>query len=238
MPFNTALSGLKAASNDLKITGNNISNASTVGFKESRAEFADVYAANILGTGSKLIGSGVQLTEVSQQFEQGTISFTSNSLDVAIDGEGFFILNDDGAETYTRAGLFGLDRDGFIVSNTNARLQGFTANAQGTIDGILGDIFIETGNLSPAQTTAVDSLLNLDAEAPILAEFGTTISSLGTQIGLATGGVPADTPSVLLTSGAPAPFDFSINSNSSITAGSAITGFDFSVNSPSAVTAA
>ena len=92
MPFNTALSGLKAASSDLKITGNNISNASTVGFKEARAEFSDVYSASILGTGSKVIGSGVQLAKVGQQFEQGTISFTSNSLDIAIDGEGFFIF--------------------------------------------------------------------------------------------------------------------------------------------------
>lgn len=237
MPFSTALSGLKAASNDLKITGNNISNASTVGFKESRSEFSDVYSANSFASGSQQIGSGVQVGTVSQQFGQGTISFTSNSLDVAIDGEGFFVLADEGATTYSRAGLFGLDKDGFVVNNTGSRLQGFSANEQGTIGGILGDVFIETGNLAPRQTTSVNSLLNLDAEAPVLAQFGTTIGSLGPQIGEAQGGVPIDTPSVLATSGAPTPFDFSVNSNSSITSNSPITPFDFSVNSPSAVTA-
>ncbi|MFT6435200.1 MAG: flagellar hook protein FlgE [Candidatus Azotimanducaceae bacterium] len=236
MPFNTALSGLKAASSDLRITGNNISNASTVGFKESRGEFADVYSANILGTGSKTIGSGVKLEEVAQQFEQGTISFTSNSLDVAIDGEGFFILEDEGASTYTRAGLFGLDQDGFIVANSGARLQGFTANDSGSINGILDDIFIQTGNLSPQPTAQVSSRINLDAESTVRAEFGTTIATLGQQIGSAQSGVAADTPSVVNTTGAPAPFDFSVNSNSSITGSAPVTPFDFGINTPSAVT--
>ncbi|MFT7247220.1 MAG: flagellar hook protein FlgE, partial [Candidatus Azotimanducaceae bacterium] len=197
MPFSTALSGLKAASNDLKITGNNIANASTTGYKQSRSEFADVYSANALGNGSQQIGSGVQVGKVSQQFDQGTISFTSNSLDVAIDGEGFFVLNTEGTQTYSRAGLFGLDKDGFIVNNNGSRLQGFSANDQGTISGILGDVEIETGNLAPRQTTAIDAVVNLDAEAPVLAQFGTTISSLGPQIGAAQGGVALDTPSIL-----------------------------------------
>ncbi|MCB1645215.1 MAG: flagellar hook-basal body complex protein [Pseudomonadales bacterium] len=237
MAFNIALSGLKAASSDLKITGNNIANASTTGFKESRAEFADVFAANILGTGSKLIGSGVKLAEVAQQFEQGTISFTSNSLDVAIDGEGFFILNDDGAETYTRAGMFGLDQDGYIVNNSGSRLQGFAANANGTINGILGDIMIETGNLAPKQTTLVDSRVNLDAESPVLAQFGTTISTIGQQIGNAQGGVAVASPSTVSTDAPLTPFDFSVNSNSNITAAAQTTPFDFSINDSSAVTA-
>jgi flagellar hook protein FlgE len=237
MPFSTALSGLKAASNDLKITGNNISNASTVGFKESRTEFADVFSASNFASGADQVGSGVKVGKVSQQFEQGTISFTSNSLDVAIDGEGFFILEEEGVTTYTRAGLFGLDKDGFVVNNAGSRLQGFTANGQGTVGGILGDVFIETGNLAPRQTTRVNSQVELDAEAPVLAQFGTTITALGPQIGNAQGGVPLDTPSVLATNAPPTPFDFSVDSNSAITANSPITPFDFSVNSPSAVTA-
>ncbi|MFN3239166.1 MAG: flagellar hook-basal body complex protein, partial [Pseudomonadales bacterium] len=199
MPFSTALSGLKAASNDLKITGNNISNASTVGFKESRTEFADVFSASNFASGADQVGSGVKVGKVSQQFEQGTISFTSNSLDVAIDGEGFFILEEEGVTSYTRAGLFGLDKDGFVVNNAGSRLQGFTANDQGTVGGILGDVFIETGNLAPRQTTRVNSQVELDAEAPVLAQFGTTITALGPQIGNAQGGVPLNTPSVLAT---------------------------------------
>jgi flagellar hook protein FlgE len=236
MPFNTALSGLKAASSDLKIIGNNIANASTIGFKESRAEFSDVYSSSLLGSGTTSIGSGVKLENVAQQFEQGTIGFTSNSLDVAIDGQGFFILSDDGATSYTRAGMFGLDESGFITSNSGARLQGFAANGTGTVNGVLSDIVIDTGNLAPHQTTSVDLKVNLDAESAVLAEFGTSIDTLGQQIGQARGGVALNTPSVVSTSGAPTPFDFSVNSNSAVSAASNLVPFDFSVDQPSAVT--
>jgi len=81
MPFNTALSGIRAANNDLRITGNNIANASTTGYKLSRAEFADVYATTVLSGGANSIGSGVQLQSVSQQFSQGNLNFTENELD-------------------------------------------------------------------------------------------------------------------------------------------------------------
>jgi len=209
MPFNVALSGLKAASGDLKITGNNIANASTIGFKESRAEFADVYSSSVLGDGSASIGSGVKLSNVAQQFEQGTIGFTSNSLDVAIDGQGFFVLDDGGTRTYTRAGMFGLDQDGFVTSNSGARLQGFTANETGTLNGVISDIVIQRGNLAPNQTTQVETDVNLNAESEVLANFGTTIDSLGQQIGQAQAGVEVDIPSVINTLGVPAPGDFS-----------------------------
>ncbi|MFT6037932.1 MAG: flagellar hook protein FlgE, partial [Candidatus Azotimanducaceae bacterium] len=209
MPFNVALSGLKAASGDLKITGNNIANASTIGFKESRAEFADVYSSSVLGDGSASIGSGVKLSNVAQQFEQGTIGFTSNSLDVAIDGQGFFVLDDGGTRTYTRAGMFGLDQDGFVTSNSGARLQGFTANETGTLNGVISDIVIQRGNLSPNQTTQVETDVNLNAESEVLANFGTTIDSLGQQIGQAQAGVEVDIPSVVNTLAVPTPGDFS-----------------------------
>ncbi|MFT4820722.1 MAG: flagellar hook protein FlgE [Candidatus Azotimanducaceae bacterium] len=237
MPFNTALSGLKAASSDLKITGNNIANASTIGFKESRAEFADVYSSSLLGNGSTTPGTGVELSNVAQQFEQGTIGFTSNSLDVAIDGQGFFVLDDGGSRTYTRAGMFGLDQDGFITSNSGARLQGFTANEAGTLNGVISDIVIQTGNLAPNQTTRVESDVNLDAESEVLAQFGTTINTLGRQIGEAQGGVGVDVPSVVNTLAVPTPFNFSINNNSAISASAALVPFDFSIDVPSAVTA-
>jgi len=210
MPFNVALSGLKAASGDLKITGNNIANASTIGFKESRAEFADVYSSSVLGDGSASIGSGVKLSNVAQQFEQGTIGFTSNSLDVAIDGQGFFVLDDGGTRTYTRAGMFGLDQDGFVTSNSGSRLQGFTANETGTLNGVISDIVIQTGNVAPNQTTQVETGVNLNAESEVLANFGTTIDSLGQQIGQAQAGVEVDIPSVVNTLAVPTPGDFSI----------------------------
>ena len=111
MPFNTALSGIRAASNDLNITGNNIANASTTGFKSSRAEFGDVYASSILGAGSNPIGSGVRLQDVAQNFKDGNIAFTENELDLAVKGSGFFVVQKGGEQFYTRAGLFSLDKD-------------------------------------------------------------------------------------------------------------------------------
>ena len=157
MTFNTALSGLSAASSDLRITGNNIANASTIGFKASRAEFADVYSSSLLGSGSNQIGGGVKLANIAQQFDQGTISFTNNSLDLAVDGNGFFVLSDNGARAYTRAGSFGVDDEGFVVANSGSRVQGFTANQAGTLSGILGDMQINTSNIAPQQTTLIEA---------------------------------------------------------------------------------
>lgn len=228
MTFNTALSGLSAASSDLRITGNNIANASTVGFKAARAEFADVYSSSLLGSGSNQIGSGVKLANIAQQFDQGTISFTNNSLDMAIDGNGFFVLSENGARAYTRAGNFGVDDSGFVVSNNGARVQGFTANQAGTLSGILGDLQITTNNLAPLQTTLVEAAVNLDARSEVLSEIGSTIGSAGSAIGVAQLGLPTSTPSVLETSAPPTPFDYSVDVASSITAGAPITPFDFS----------
>ncbi len=228
MTFNTALSGLSAASSDLSVTGNNIANASTVGFKASRAEFADVYASSLLGTGSKEIGSGVKLANVAQQFDQGTISFTNNSLDLAIDGNGFFVIAQNGARAYTRAGMFGVDDQGFLVTNTRDRVQGFAANATGSLSGVVGDLRLQTSNLAPRQTTLVQATLNLDARQPVLSQIGTRISTLGAAIGIANAGLPAATSSSLLTGGAPTPFDYSVNAPSQIGAANASTPFDFS----------
>jgi len=161
MPFNTALSGIRAANDDLRITGNNIANASTTGFKKSRAEFGDVYASSI-GSGAS-IGSGVRVQDVAQQFQQGNISFTDNILDLAISGSGFFVTNLNGDRAFTRAGAFGLDDNGYIVSNTNARLQGFLADSNGNVDSLPSDIQITTRNLEPQLTTEVTSQVNIDS---------------------------------------------------------------------------
>ena len=163
MSFNTALSGLRAANTDLAVTGNNIANASTAGFKSSRAEFGDVYASSLVNSAA-VPGSGVLVTEVAQQFDQGNIAFTDNSLDLAINGQGFFVLSDAGARTYTRAGNFSLDNQGFIVSNGAARLQGNPANAQGDItDGVLTDLRVQTQDLAPSATSNLDMDFNLDS---------------------------------------------------------------------------
>ena len=164
MSFNIGLSGIKAASSDLNTTGNNIANASTVGFKQSRSEFSDVYAASVLGSGSNPVGSGVLLSNVSQLFNQGTIDSTQNALDMAINGNGFFVTSNNGAVSYTRAGYFGTDKNGYVVDNNGYRLQGYAVNAQGQLqNGVVGDLHIETGNQAPKATSQIDQTFNLNS---------------------------------------------------------------------------
>jgi flagellar hook protein FlgE len=165
MPFRTALSGLNAASADLRVIGNNVANASTNGFKKSRTEFADIYAFANLGAGSNTIGSGVRVSNISQQFSQGNISFTDNNLDLAISGQGFFRLNDGGTNVFTRNGTFSVDRQGYIVNTQDNRLTGFLADNSGNITGALGDIQLDTSDIAPQATSTIDYGLNLNASA-------------------------------------------------------------------------
>lgn len=164
MSFNIGLSGLRAATSDLNVTGNNIANAGTAGFKQSRAEFADVYAASVLGTGSNPQGSGVLLSNVSQLFNQGNINYTQNALDLAINGNGFFQTSNNGDISYTRAGYFGTDREGFMVNNFGYRLQGYTVDPAGNLqNGIVGDLQIETAGQAPRATESLDQVFNLNS---------------------------------------------------------------------------
>ncbi|UVE16393.1 flagellar hook protein FlgE [Pseudomonas sp. LS44] len=164
MAFNIGLSGLRAATSDLNVTGNNIANAGTAGFKQSRAEFADVYAASVLGTGSNPQGSGVLLANVSQLFNQGNINYTQNALDLAINGNGFFVTSNGGDVGYTRAGYFGTDRDGYVTNNFGYRLQGNTVDGNGNIQsGVVGDLRIETSNQAPKASSRLTQNFNLNS---------------------------------------------------------------------------
>lgn len=166
MPFRIALSGLNAASSDLKVTGNNIANASTNGFKSSRAEFADVYATSLGGVSNTAVGGGVRLAQVSQQFAQGNIEFTSNNLDLAISGEGFYVLDDNGSRVFTRAGAFSVDRDGYVVNSTGQRLQVFQpiGNSSTAFNtGSLENLRISLTEGAPNPTSNVEMAINLDA---------------------------------------------------------------------------
>jgi flagellar hook protein FlgE len=164
MSFRTALSGLNAAQTDLNVTGNNIANASTAGFKGSRTEFVDVYAVSFLGVSNTTAGSGVRVSSISQDFSQGNIEFTANNLDIAINGEGFFVLSDNGAGVYSRAGSFHLDRDGYVVNNQDARMQVYPATGNGTFDtGVLQDLQLQTSEGAPNATSAIEVGVNLDA---------------------------------------------------------------------------
>ncbi len=165
MPFRTALSGLNASSAELRVIGNNVSNASTTGFKESRAEFADIFATSNLGVTANAIGTGVRVSSVSQQFTQGNIGFTDNNLDLAISGQGFFVMNDNGVNNYTRAGALGVDRDGYVVNNAQQQLTIFQADSSGNITGATGPLRLDRADIAPAATTTVDVQANLDASA-------------------------------------------------------------------------
>lgn len=181
MSFGVGLTGLKGAQTDLDVTGHNIANAGTVGFKQSRVEFGDLYAANVSGNFSA--GQGVAINQVSQQFNQGDITFTENNLDLAINGEGFFVVqNTLGEQFYTRSGMFGLDNEGFIVTNTGERVQGFGVpeelqlQPQPNPARPLGDIQVDDADMAPNRTTDVETDFNLDA-----------------RVEYATGGLPAST---------------------------------------------
>lgn len=205
MSFTTGLSGIAAANKDLQITGNNIANASTTGFKASRAEFGDAYTSSFIGYGQDKIGYGVSVVNVGQKFEQGNISQTNSALDMAIDGEGFFVTEyPNGNITYTRSGIFGIDKEGFIVSNQDAKLQGYGVTAGGDINtGVLTDLRVDKANQPPRGTHQVDARVNVPAGAQVLAEDGTLLTTSGLAIGSAQVGPTEDTATVLNTVGVP-----------------------------------
>lgn len=194
MSFGAALSGLNAASADLGVIANNIANASTTGFKKSRAEFADVYAVASTGTAANAIGTGTRIASVTQQFTQGTVAFTDNSLDLAINGGGFFTLNDNGSTVYSRAGTFQVDRDGFISNNLGQRLIAFQADSTGSITGATGDLRLDTSNIAPLATSQVKEVVNLDAADTIpfapVASSQVQLGSTGATITLDLDGSP------------------------------------------------
>jgi flagellar hook protein FlgE len=172
MSFQQGLSGLNAASKNLEVIGNNVANASTVGFKQSRAQFADVYANSLTGSGASQIGIGTKLATVAQQFTQGNISATNNSLDVAINGGGFFRMSNNGEITYTRNGQFQMDKDGYIVNASSSRLTGYSATNGVLSTGSPSEININTADLTPVSTSEITATLNLDSTNTALTAAG------------------------------------------------------------------
>jgi flagellar hook protein FlgE len=174
MAFRLALSGLNAASTELSVTANNIANTQTTGFKGSRAQFAEVFSVSAQGVSSSAVGNGVRVADVAQQFEQGNIDSTGNSLDLAISGQGFFVVSEGGGLLYTRAGAFQVDRDGYVVNSRNQRLQTYPPTPGGGFNtGALSDLRLVTTESAPAATTNVEVVLNLPANAtpPTVAPF-------------------------------------------------------------------
>lgn len=172
MSFNIALSGLAAAQKDLDTTANNIANVNTTGFKESRAEFADVYAGSIFSSNRTKVGDGVSTSMVAQQFSQGALKFTNNSLDLAITGDGFFAMTPGLADrdmSYTRSGAFKLSKENFIVDNNGNYLQGYPVDpSSGSVSSIslstTKPIQIPSTAGAPRSTSNVYLTMNLNSK--------------------------------------------------------------------------
>ncbi len=168
MSFQQGLSGLNAAAKSLDVIGNNVANASTVGFKLSQAQFADVYASSLTGAGGNQAGIGVKVVNIAQQFTQGNIESTNNPLDIAINGGGFFRMTFNGTAQYSRNGQFQLDKNGYIVNAQGANLTGYMADSLGNLStGAPVPLQVNTADLPPKKTEKIAALLNLDSRANV-----------------------------------------------------------------------
>ena len=169
MSFQQGLSGLNATSKNLQVIGNNIANANTFGSKVARAEFSDMYAMALNGAGSTAVGIGTNLAAVAQQFTQGNIKTTENPMDLSINGAGFFQMTDGKSPvTFSRNGQFKVDREGFIVNNSQLRLMGYAADAGGQIQpGLSVPLQLPTGGVAPSQTSSIAIEMNLKSGSAI-----------------------------------------------------------------------
>ena len=174
--MNSGLSGMSSASRALGVVGNNVSNMNTVGFKQSRPVFENVLGEAVGARNA--IGAGVRMAKTQQIFGQGTLNTTGNATDLAVSGDGFFIVNGnvDGVRGnfYTRAGQFSVRNDGVLVTPGQQAVQGFRARPDGTFEGTLSDLQVPTQSLPPRASTSVNVIANLDARARSPAAFSLT----------------------------------------------------------------
>jgi len=165
----TGVSGLSAQGQALGVIGDNIANANTTGFKGSRAEFADIMAKNLKGIlGGNQIGRGVKLASVNSIFTQGNIDATEKATDLAISGDGFFVLKGDDGVSYTRDGSFHFDKDGNLVTNDNQKVQGYMSDEKGRIVNELGDISFPKAIIPARSTSRLDLTIQLDSRTDII----------------------------------------------------------------------
>ncbi len=166
--LSTARSGLIATGASLSVIGNNIANVSTVGFKGSRTEFADLLSAQGGGGDAGKIGLGVRIGRISASFTQGNIESTAGPTDLAIEGNGFFVIGNGGANLYTRAGNFRLDADGKLATFQGLPVQGFALNAANAPVGAPQDIQVTGASSQPRATALLSMKANLQADAPLV----------------------------------------------------------------------
>ena len=166
MGFQSGLSGLNVAAKNLDIIGNNVANAGSVGYKGSRAIFADVFASSLNGGGTGQIGIGAKVGKVQQQFTQGNISVTNNPLDLAISGGGFFRLSNNGTISYSRNGQFNVDNSGYIVNSDGLQVTGYPVDTAGNvIPSSPQPLRLSSADIAPNATTEFDAAVNLDSRA-------------------------------------------------------------------------
>ena len=174
MSFYTSLTGLNAASSQLTVTSNNIANVGTTGFKRSRADFGDIFATSPLQKAASVVGQGVSLKAVTQEFSQGNIQFSANSLDIAITGDGFFPLKSvDGLQDiYTRNGSFSLDDSFNVVNSQGQALMAAAVDSSGKADlSNLSKLQLSRKSSGDArETTAVELGLNFPADADVISK--------------------------------------------------------------------
>ncbi|MBI3803007.1 MAG: flagellar hook protein FlgE [Nitrospirae bacterium] len=184
----SSVSGINAFGTGLSVVSNNIANMATVGFKDSSIAFADVIGGNLSGASSgSEVGHGVSVNSIRSQFTQGSFETTGNGLDLALDGDGFFQLQSPaGAEAFTRAGLFSVNKDGFIVNPDGLFLQGYQADPTGNLSGQVGNLNVPSTTFPPQATTALDLVANIDSRATAPAAFDvnnpTTTSNFSTSL--------------------------------------------------------
>jgi len=165
----TGVSGINAHMSMMSVTGNNIANMDTYGFKSSRSLFADIINQSLSGVTGDNIGLGVSLSAVAPVFSQGAFETTENSLDLAVDGTGFFIIRDSaGSQFYTRAGLFDVDQDGYIVDKGGRYLQGYQADSSGNILDTVDRLMIDATSYPPVATANLDVKANLASDESII----------------------------------------------------------------------
>jgi flagellar hook protein FlgE len=172
----TGISGLNASSKELDVIANNLANVNTIGFKSNKTFFADVLSSSLSGgsSGTVQVGRGVSVTQVQTQFGAGSFESTGNATDVAIDGDGFFMVNDNqGATYYTRAGSFHLDNNGLLVDTNNYRVQGQIV-VNGEPSGPLTDINLREAQSQPVVTTRFALGSNLNSGTAAGGQYNTT----------------------------------------------------------------
>ena len=172
----TGVTGLSVNSDGMSVIANNIANSNAKGFKRDRAEFEDLLSADLgSGAGGAQIGRGARLRDVKTVHSQGGLAVTNNLTDLAIQGSGFFILNNPKTEVqesagklYTRVGSFNFDKEGYLADALGGRVQGYLADGSGTVSTRLTDIRIRTSSIPPAQTKKLLFNINLDAREKVM----------------------------------------------------------------------